>query len=343
MLRSALTTLTEYVPILEPLKTMSPARLVLLGTGILYTSFVIYRTTNILYHGPSLLAHSTENFEKLNFIQKAGILTVGLPVYIAGEIVPRVCAYTLRNLAKGTRFVITSLWDGTLKLLEFLSNQLIRLIVNAYRLLRQFACYLGRKIVQIFHDYVVPTLQAFGRFFLRVLSDYVVPAVKAFGRFFRSIYDILEHFVIFFFTKLWECLTIIWDFAIEVIEWPFRRLWRLLAYVYDLIVTYIPRILQYLWDGMKMMWNLSAEAFMFLWRPIQAWIFRRWEQIKGLTWLLWTLMCQAWATIARHSGNFKAWIANTAWQSYVYMTEAWTALGRNIYESYVWLCNLFSR
>lgn len=332
MLRSAVTSLTDQFPVLEPLKTMSATRLVLLGTGILYTSFVIYRTTNMLYHGPSLLTHTTENFEKLNLIQKAGILTVGLPVYVAGEIIPRVCAYSLRQLAKGTRFIITSLWDGTWKLFEFLFNQLIRLTTELCRLLNRF-----------FHDYVIPVVKALGRFLLRVMTDYVIPAVKEVGRFFRFLYDVLEHFVISFFTQLWECLTIVWDLAIELIKWPFRQLYRLLNYVYNLIATYIPRVLRWIWEGVKTVWNLSAEAFMFLWRPIQAWILRRWEQIKGLTWFLWTLMCQAWTTISRHAGNTRAWIANTAWQSYVYMTEAWTALGRNIYESYVWLCNLFSR
>ena len=338
MLRSALTTLTTYVPILEPVTTMSARQLLIYGTGILYTSFVIYRTAGFLYHGPSVLARSTENFEKLHFLQKAGILTVGMPIYVAGEIVPRVCAYLIRNGYHGVRYVVTSFVDGLQRILTYLGEQLIVFVKFLGRQLMRFADFLGEQLY-IFCKFVgrniVKLAEAFGRFF----TNYVVPALQSVGRFIGRVYDFLQHYITLFFTKLSEFVTFLWDLVVDLVTWPFRKLDQLITYIWDLLVTYVPRFFRALWECLKTVWNLSAEAFMFLWRPVQAWILRRWEQIKNVTWLLWTLMCQSWVAIVRHSGNFKAWINNAIWQSYVYMTEAYTAFCTYVYESWVAMGN----
>lgn len=123
---------------------------------LLYFGYVLTKSTYILISPPQEEIMSFENFNKLSTIQKSLVITIGLPIYISIEIVPKTIAYISRFIWINVTIpvvkflwnnviiqyiifmkdIIEFVWNGSILLLEF-----IKCVVNdIYRTLVWFWC-----------------------------------------------------------------------------------------------------------------------------------------------------------------------------------------------------------
>ena len=217
-----------------------------------YIFFICFRITTILITGSNttLDQRDTKNFKALRMWQKAGVVIFGLPVYVAIEVIPKVA----------TKFIKWS-YRVTINI----SNYLVDLIS---RISRGIWDMLINIITWCWNELIVP------------------------------MYNAVTDALIWCWNKVSAILNWCWDAwvkLINIISDMLSWIWNsLVVPLYNLIVrlfTNLINMVELLWNVLckmlKQMWRLCAEAFTFFWVPIRNWCWRRWEQIKYLTWFIW--------------------------------------------------------